>query len=177
VRSPRHSWSRDYLVARGANPVFYIARQSLAAVHPPASRQDYFDAMEERWGQDAGMAHRETYDSLEQMRASVPPEGGSLSQSDAIRAFAFSHQTQELHDWQWFMEHNIFCFMKFFDSSLPADHRINYYMEREWRIIGNVPFEHEALRRVIVPRAFVGRLLQDFPHLTGQVTVAEDCRA
>ena len=43
------AWDKSYLVARGASPVFYVARDSVAAVQPATSRAKYFDAMARLW--------------------------------------------------------------------------------------------------------------------------------
>lgn len=45
----------------------------------------------------------------------------------------------------------LLCYCKFFDETLPLDHEDNYYMEREWRTIGQVVFADEDVQRLILP--------------------------
>jgi len=72
-----------------------------------------------------------------------------------------------------FLDFHVFSFVKFFDPDLPDDHRDNYYMEREWRVVGNVPFTVPDLAAVLVPRDYVERLRADFPDLHEKVRVIE----
>ena len=56
--------------------------------------------------------------------------------------------------------------MKFFDESLPEEHRENFYMEREWRVAGFVTFELCDIQRVYVARGYRDRIELEFPGLT-----------
>jgi hypothetical protein len=40
--------------------------------------------------------------------------------------------------------------LKFFDARLPPDDERNYYMEREWRIMGGVSFSLSDVTRVLL---------------------------
>ena len=60
-------------------------------------------------------------------------------------------------------------YTKLFDASLPDSHPDSYYMEREWRLAGNIAFELQHVERVILPRAFAGRLRRDVPEYIGQI--------
>lgn len=51
------------------------------------------------------------------------------------------------------------AFVKAYDYTLPREHQDCYYMEREWRRIGNVVFTAESLRQVVIPQKFEERLL------------------
>ena len=50
-----------------------------------------------------------------------------------------------------FLELNIMSHLKFFDHRLHDEHPENYYLEREWRVSRDVPFDLEDVRRIIVP--------------------------
>jgi hypothetical protein len=74
--------------------------------------------------------------------------------------------------WQYsqlagFIEHHIMCFMKFFDSSLPDDDPNNFYMEREWRVVGDVEFDLKDVCRIILPKAFAKRFRNEHPDYAG----------
>lgn len=57
------------------------------------------------------------------------------------------------------------AFVKAYDYTLPKEHADCFYMEREWRRIGNVMFTEDSLRQVVIPRAFRERLLAVHPEL------------
>jgi hypothetical protein len=78
--------------------------------------------------------------------------------------------TQMYVDVQFFLDYNIFSFLKVFDDSLPDEDPENFYMEREWRMLGNLRFAMDDVYRVILPQSFAKRLRKDVPTYTGQVT-------
>ncbi|MNH34870.1 hypothetical protein D3C79_954970 [compost metagenome] len=65
------------------------------------------------------------------------------------------------------------AFIKAYDYTLPSDHDECFYMEREWRRIGNVKFTEESLRQVVLPCEYEGRLLGIMPWLEGKVISLE----
>lgn len=69
-----------------------------------------------------------------------------------------------------FLATRLFSYMKFFDADLPPDDERNYYMEREWRIIGGVRFSLGDVRRVLLPEKYATRLREDVPEYHGQVS-------
>jgi len=72
-----------------------------------------------------------------------------------------------------FLSTNFVGFMKFFDSSLPDDNPQNYYMEREWRILGHMKFDPSDVATLIVPRKYAVRLRNDLPDYFGQIIFSE----
>lgn len=64
-------------------------------------------------------------------------------------------------------------FVKYFDPALADDAPANYYMEREWRVLGDLAFTLEEVRRVVLPEAFAGALRKDVPEYVGQVSFSE----
>ena len=58
---------------------------------------------------------------------------------------------------------NFLAFIKPFDADLPDDHPESYYLEREWRKLGNLTFKPERVSRVVVARGFENRLKADAP--------------
>jgi hypothetical protein len=67
----------------------------------------------------------------------------------------------------------VFGFVKGFDSTLAEDDPNNYYMEREWRVIGNIKFALTDIERVIFPRDYASRFRKDFPDYAGEVFFAD----
>ncbi|HVQ40139.1 MAG TPA: hypothetical protein VMS31_21545 [Pyrinomonadaceae bacterium] len=83
------------------------------------------------------------------------PGHPSRAQQDILREF-----------FAWYL----FPYFKFFDAELTDDHRDNYYMEREWRVVGAVHFNAKDIRRILIPEAYRQRLRLDLPAYDGQVT-------
>lgn len=114
------AFAKPYLIARGANPVFYVA------LTPALGRGQTFD-----------QALRRYYD------------GGSRDLSP-------------------FFELHIASFIKFFDPAKAEDDPDNYYMEREWRILGNLQFNLDDVYRVSLPSAYASRFRKDVAAFNGE---------
>lgn len=69
-----------------------------------------------------------------------------------------------------FIDFKLLSMIKFFDHTLPDDHAANYYLEREWRVIGNVQFQLLDVRRILIPSDFARRLRVDLPEYEGQLS-------
>ena len=82
-----------------------------------------------------------------------------------------SPETEEnsLVDLRFFFNFQIFSFLKFFDHALTESHPENYYLEREWRVLGNVPFTLEDISRVILPASYAERFRSDVAEYHGQI--------
>jgi hypothetical protein len=61
------------------------------------------------------------------------------------------------------------AFLKPYNAILPLDHAENYYMEREWHRLGNVPFDSTVVGHVIVPPPFVKALRREFPEFADKI--------
>ena len=65
---------------------------------------------------------------------------------------------------------DVLAFIKPFDSTLPDNHRDNYYMEREWRKFGNMLFKPGDIIRVVVAKGYKQRVQAEFPDLADKVS-------
>lgn len=174
-------FDRAYLVARGASPVFYVARDSFVRERPagrtetgPVTRGEYFNEMGALYwplrafvfsrGTEPGTDDRDLHQVLE--------EHPELRGQPAVQRL-----TARLNQLTQFLDPYVFGYVKCFDSALPDDDERNFYLEREWRLPRRIDFAFEDLAFVIVPRAFVRRLQEDFPDLpAAKVRIAEECR-
>lgn len=171
------SFRKSFLVRRGANPVFYVAKNS--AVRIPDSIQE-----------------REKYEQ-ETVRASTTVVSGRFEYDSRPRPLYFDDMlreyyslfsmyrgssltqglpfevSQKLSRLRSFLDIQIFSYLKFFDDSLPDDAPDNFYMEREWRIVGNLKFELSDVYRVILPESYAKRFREDVPEYYGQVTFVD----
>jgi hypothetical protein len=67
----------------------------------------------------------------------------------------------------------VFPFIKYFDAKLPLDDLHNYYMEREWRVCGNVEFALKDVSRVFFPASYAARFRTDLPCYFGQISFVD----
>ena len=77
---------------------------------------------------------------------------------------------QRLFEIMEFIYLNCLCFMKMFDDTKTEDDPDNFYMEREWRVMGNIAFEVHDLSRIILPEQYAKRLRADLPDYYGQIS-------
>lgn len=80
---------------------------------------------------------------------------------------------QKVRAFQSFVNFNVFGYVKPFNDSLADDDVNNYYMEREWRIVGNLDFKLQDVYRVILPQSYVKQFKSDFPDYCGQITFSD----
>jgi hypothetical protein len=146
------AFKKSFLVEKGANPVFYLARNALVEVshdkHVDLAR--HFD---ER--------HEKLLSFMKEIRNGAAPDDPGLTGGLT---------SQEITNLMGFLVSRIFSFCKFFDAGLADDDQNNYYMEREWRIFGSLEFDLEAVRRVIFPEPFAKRFRADVPDYFGEIT-------
>jgi hypothetical protein len=138
------AFKKEFLAAQGANPVFYVAKGSLAgserrSVEPPTledlktDRQAALDKWFASLNEEPSTVRRcEFFDRLVADLVNVLPPSWPPGTPSEAHDPTREVQRRVLSD----LHRHIFAFMKFFDESLPEDHRDNFYMEREWRVAG-----------------------------------------
>ncbi len=147
------SFRKEFLVGHGANPVFYVARDSLIHVLPDLSgetTESWKRYLNEPLKARRAISRRECFDALQRL---------VLEHSEQIPTT---------------VHFQVISFLKFFDSGLSEQDESNYYMEREWRLLGNLDFALDDVYRVIIPSAFAKDFRRDVPNYCGQVTFADD---
>lgn len=68
-----------------------------------------------------------------------------------------------------FLSTEVLPFLKFYDLSRADDDAENFYMEREWRVVGAVQFKVDDIERVFLPRKFSRAWRERFPAYSGQL--------
>jgi hypothetical protein len=139
------AFSKDFLTAKGATPVYYISRTTLDDGRPLGEKFDHHirDILT-------------TFDELNRQQAALDPVlAGKLA------------------DLQRFCEWNIFAFLKFFDHGLADGDENNYYFEREWRTLSNVEFAAADIARIIIPRHYARSLRADLPDYCGELVFSQ----
>lgn len=146
------SFLKSFLVDEGANPVFYIAKNARSR---DKGRADQV-TLAERFDQTT----QEYHTLFRQLR-------------DALEKPDLPDQLKRLLSIKEFLDYHIFSFLKFFDESKPEDDPEHFYMEREWRILGNLHFTLHDIRRIILPESYAARLREELPKYVGQITFVE----
>ncbi len=133
------SFLKSYLVSKGANPVFYLSSKSMRNGESLANEYDKMIKIFQKLCHDQQCAPKDP---------------------------AKNHEYRKFIS---FLNFYIFSFVKFFKYDYPDDSEKNYYMEREWRLRGNLTFDLKKVHRVIIPKAYARRFRKDFPHYSGQL--------
>ncbi len=149
------SFLKAFLIKKGANPVFYVAMNSMTGndFQGYICRSKYFDNMVREYHE----FFRLLMDLIMQQRRTpgVQPDFNRLMEI------------------QRFFDFHIFSFLKFYDDSKPDKDPNNFYMEREWRILGNLEFKLDDINRVILPKTYAARFRQEIPNYIGQLTLVD----
>ncbi len=143
------SFKKNYLITKGANPVWYISSNSQTGPRSIDQLRKNFEYHDEK---------HEDFNKLEELM-------------DKHKAFDDDNLKNEI---KCYFSH-IYSFMKFFDAELDDIDEKNFYMEREWRICGVLNFETiENVNRVILPKEFISQFKKDFPNYNAQINFSDD---
>lgn len=165
------SFRKSFLVGKGASPVFYVAKQSATDWRNPlandptnfAAVQALAKASRNRGGW-WNFTRAELYDEADQALFTTERTRQAAESEAEGLGIVTIHQ---------FLAHELFPFLKFFDADLAEDDPNNFYVEREWRVIGPVRFELVQVERILLPRAFAAELKKQMPEFHGQLTFVE----
>lgn len=156
------AFSKAFLVAKGANPVFYVARDAVLSggtVIPTGS-----GSLELK--QDITRAELLDRIHTEAMTLSTLARGMIFGSDNPDSRRLLVRFEQLLH---LLFYPGVLAFIKPFDSTEPEESSCNYYMEREWRVYGDVLFRLADVSRVILPPAYVGCFKKKFPDFGGEL--------
>jgi Putative abortive phage resistance protein AbiGi, antitoxin len=167
------SFLKPFLAKKGANPVLYMAKNSRSL---PVGAHD----TEKIIGRH-DLLRANITQCHELMQALMSADESRLAQAAKTGERPLGMSDEE---WQWlktflwprvksfrdFLDLYLFSFIKYFDDSTSDEDPANVYMEREWRVLGNVNFALSDVRRVFLPEEFAERFRADLPEYTGQLT-------
>lgn len=165
------SFNKQFIIEKGGYPVHYIPRQAkvfrpkklsteeLTEIYKTGKREswfpesmydliemgEYFDGMIQEYHKFFGKLISKGFDNMDR---------------DAIH---------DANDLQKFLDFSIFSFIKFYDSSIPDDHEDNYYMEREWRLLGELEFSTNDIETIFMPKQYSKKFHNDCPEYTSQL--------
>jgi len=145
------AFKKAFLVAKGANPVFYLPREAPIETSP---------------GRQVDLAS--LFDQRHQMILSLFRNLATMGDGD-MPSLAPGYSNQQVNDLLGFLVFHFFSLCKFYDAALATDDPANYYMEREWRVFGRLDFDLQEVSRVIFPERFAKRFRDDLPDYFGEI--------
>lgn len=164
------AFDKQWLVSRGANPVFYVV--SDPGLPRPKSFERAIQELTMKM-QDLGFAELDLAEVVSKVQIfdEFLPLHHQLFAK--LMRIAQSQQTdvgaREVAAVEGFHDTHVGLFLKPFSTTLPDQHPENVYMEREWRLLGNLQFGLEDVGRVILPKKYGRRFREDVPRYYGQV--------
>ena len=169
---------KTFLAPKGANPIFYIAKNSKVAVIPGRDdSQRLLNAIKRR----RSVGPESLFDMIHRSEFFDKMVGEYHDLADRLDSFILEHskdagvpeESLRLTDLQRFLGFQVFSYVKFFDDGLSDEDPENFYMEREWRMIGNLKFDLGDVHRVLLPESYARRLRDDVPSYVGQITFVD----
>lgn len=137
------AFTKGFLIKKEARPVFYMT-QVVAKE---------FDALSDRYGRLFSSAN---LGRLIRERKLTTEEYGLFEQ---LRVY---------------LDFNVLSLCKPFDERRTSDvDPQNFYMEREWRVFGNVHFDVTDVYRIIIPQEYSAQFRQDMVEYCGQLTYSD----
>ena len=194
------SFKKEFLIEKGASPVFYVANESLVYNREIFAPDDFMDRI--RLIQESKIVDRAIYfdtsiralldilialDSMASVesdrffrgwpdvefkkRLSALSGFSELEIKSAENIFKCKPQAAKtIKMLTDFLINYIFSNIKCFDSKKEFTHSENYYMEREWRVGSNVEFSLSDVTRVFLPSKYATQFRKDLPDYTGQIS-------
>ena len=168
------SFKKSYLVERGVNPIFYVAMDS--RFKGKRNEEIYNDMISE-------------YDKLALVAIIATTHGKNPNDiefqlrkldtdlAEHVRNKFDGGLSDEEYDFYKMLSpflinthRHIFCFMKPWNAYKGDEHDKNYYMEREWRLFGDLNFQFDNISRICLPPSYARRFREDFPNYYGQIS-------
>jgi len=177
------AFSKDFLISHGASPVFYIARTARTTLRlvGHGDHADFF--RDESYPSLLGSARNrgEFYDELRHRLLDLVESQANLVQ-EMLETYNKGASDPQLHRLALYRAIDLpvalftyfFGYTKFFDPTLPEDDPCNFYMEREWRLLGEVKFTIGNIARVLLPSEFIECFRIEAPEYDGPILELPD---
>ena len=141
------SFLKRFLIGKGANPAMYVAESSQGlSFRLPESTRD------EPW----------------------PRKRVFERNIELLEKYRRENRGKIPMNLEYFLDTLVLPFIKYFDDSASDEHKANVYMEREWRVIGDVKFALADVHRVFMPERYAERIRADLPNYKGQLTFSDN---
>lgn len=197
------AFRKEFLVGKGASPVFYIANEAPVPATEVFCPDDFRDRVEE--ARKLGPLNKALYfdtsarglfDLLAALDAIFCKEDEryikGISADECKKRLAVlmgltneqiasaeaivkgnSQSAKTIKMCIDFLINGVFTNMKCFNATKSFHDSDNYYMEREWRIGDNVKFDLDDVIRVFLPSSYAKRFRMELPTYTGQLSFVD----
>lgn len=183
------AFNREFLVAKGATPVFYISKDSKVDLLGMNVKDDKEGGNLSTIWDNVISIFSESSACLMVAGANVKEsESGNQNKENEMSFYKFkgdkTNKTIRFEDFEivgskltlreeilmrMFLTLHNFNFLKFFDSTKADDDPENYYMEREWRVLGHVEFLVHDISSIIMPRKYGTEFRKRIDNYDGQL--------
>jgi hypothetical protein len=155
------AFTKEFLLGVGATPVMYVPTTARPSISP-------FKDLYNRPVATTARAFDEFYKRYRRLaREFVATE----LEKDAPEKL--KRQARQFRDIAQFLDIHVLSHLKFFDPDQADSDPDNFYMEREWRVKGNVKFELTDVFRIVVPESYSRQLRKDFPEYDGELVFGD----
>jgi hypothetical protein len=168
------SFSKDFIAAQGGVPVHYLPTEAIVKRSADLSPEKIQEIVASHGGE---ALHEHMYESV----SKAQHFDEMLKEHHELFAI-FSELAQKsdpspgvsglfkrVLKLERFLDFHLFSYFKFFDHRKAEDDQDNYYFEREWRIVGNLQFEIDDVKSVLIPSQYSRVFRERFPQYVGQV--------
>jgi len=161
------AFSKAFLVKRGASPVFYVANDSDI---DPGGNAEAGIRQSPVTPYNRAVLFNEMTTSFHTSAHALLSVASTVTDKDGTKARELAEAGNSLAQLAAYIDEYVFSYCVPFNSALDESDERHFYMEREWRVLGDVPFSVADVERVVLPRDFADRLRSDLPHYNGQVS-------
>lgn len=172
------SFPKKFVAALGGAPVFYVPVDGLVAITKPIE-----EIVKQSRENPTTTGFREFHEYVER-RAYLDRMFGEFHKvMTTARAAVDDHMRRRkggvseewirLNNVESFLDFHLFAYIKAFEHLLRDDSTKNYYLEREWRVVGNMKFSLTDVVRIFLPRTFAARFRENVPGYHGQLTFVD----
>ena len=196
------AFEKNFLIDRGACPVFYVANESPVPINELFSPGDFVERIEQ--AQEKGLVDRALYFdttvraivdlfacldmafNAEETRYIALPDQDfkarmksllGLTDAEIAKLQNLARENTQIskttRKMLYFILNDVFSFVKCFDAKQNFEEESNFYMEREWRVGNNVHFSLDDVSRVFLPKGFAKRFRADLPSYAGQISFSD----
>jgi hypothetical protein len=138
--------ARSYLIKYGARPVMYLpmCADDWQSIHGQALLND-IEIIVKSFNEQVIRSYPAKLNTVREVGSPLTsPEAAAL----AMKSMVFK---------------DFLAFLKPFNSELDSLDPNNFYMEREWRRLGNVEIKAEQVTKIVVAKGYKERVASDFP--------------
>jgi len=148
-------FARDFLLLKGANPIFYIEENSIAFVQSQNTTYDKVNMKEyyQKHFSKTIFYFLMCYIPYTQKIANDKKSDTELRDTWDILNFLI----------------NVCSHFKPWNDMLDDTDPNNFYYEREWRALNNINFALSDVKIICLPKIFIERFKNDFPDYRGEI--------